>query len=199
MAEGHYDDGTYELEPVQETSKHSAGSGFLGFVIFIIAVLALTWGLQTYVCRAYEIPSESMTDTLEVGDHIWSEKVSYYFEDPQAGDIVTFIDPLDSDRTLIKRVIATEGQTVDLIDGYVYVDGVKLEESYTEGKPSYPLQTADGVEVTYPYTVPEGYVWVMGDNRTNSSDSRYFGAIPVSSITGRACFIYYPFDRLGAL
>lgn len=199
MADGHYDDGTLQVEPAQQPEKHSAGRGLVGFVLFIAAVLVLTWGIQNFVCRAYEIPSASMTDTLEVGDHVWSEKVSYYFNDPKVGDIITFTDPLDSDRTLIKRVIATGGSTVELIDGAVYVDGVKLDETYTEGKPSNPLQTAPGVEVTYPYTVPEGYVWVMGDNRTNSSDSRYFGAIPVSSITGHACWIYYPFDRIGAL
>ena len=90
------------------------------------------------------------------------------------------------------------GQTVDLVDGVVYVDGEPLDESaYTGGKPSYPL---DGpAQIQYPYTVPEGCIWCMGDNRTNSSDSRYFGAVPVSSVTGRAFFTYWPISSIGPL
>jgi signal peptidase I len=100
---------------------------------------------------------------------------------------------------LIKRIIATGGQTVDLIDGKVYVDGVALNEPYTDGLPSYPLSNAPGITITYPYTVPEGEVWVMGDNRTNSQDSRYFGSVPVDSITGKAVFRYWPLTSIGTL
>ena len=96
---------------------------------------------------------------------------------------------------LIKRVIATGGQTVDLRDGVVYVDGVPLDEPYTQGKPSNDLNSG----ITYPYTVPEGHVWVMGDNRTNSADSRAFGAIPLESVTGHAVLRYWPLDRIGTL
>ena len=96
---------------------------------------------------------------------------------------------------LIKRVIATGGQTVDLRDGAVYVDGVRLDEPYTQGKPSNDLNSG----IQYPYVVPEGYVWVMGDNRTNSADSRAFGAVNMEDITGRAVFRYWPLDRIGTL
>ena len=168
-------------------------------VVMIVLVVACYFGIRTFVVGTFEIPSGSMEDTIEVGDRVFSEKISYYSRDPEQGDIVTFDDPIESDRTLIKRVIATGGQTVDLIDGVVYVDGEALDEPYTDGKPSEPLNTAPGVEIEYPYTVPEGYVWVMGDNRTNSADSRYFGAIPVSSISGHANFIYWPLDRIGVL
>ncbi|MBS6941298.1 MAG: signal peptidase I, partial [Slackia piriformis] len=93
---------------------------------YVALVIALVWGLQTFVACPYNIPSGSMEDTIEIGDNVWSEKVSYYFRDIEPGDIVTFNDPEIPNRTLIKRVIATGGQTVDLLDGVVYVDGVAL-------------------------------------------------------------------------
>lgn len=91
------------------------------------------------------------------------------------------------------------GQTVDLRDGRVYVDGVLQDEPYTRGEPSYPLTPYYGLTIDYPYTVPEGGLWVMGDNRTNSQDSRYFGAIKESSVTGKAIFIYWPLTDVGPL
>lgn len=103
---------------------------------------------------------------------------------------MTFQDPEIPGRVLIKRVIAVGGQTVDLVDGKVVVDGVALDEPYTQGKASEPLNPAPDVDVSYPFTVPEGRLWVMGDNRTNSQDSRYFGAIKESSVTGHAVLVY---------
>ncbi len=170
--------------------------GVLSWIFWPVLVVVLVFAVQRYVVCPYTIPSGSMESTIEVGDSIWSEKVSYYFRDIEQGDIVTF----DYEgRTLIKRVIAVAGQTIDLIDGTVYIDGEALTESYTNGKPTEPLETASGIEISYPYTVPDGYIWVMGDNRTNSSDSRYFGPIPVASVTGRAAMIYWPLDRIGVL
>ena len=109
---------------------------------------------------------------------------------------MVFSDPQVPSRTLIKRVIATEGQTVDLRDGKVYVDGVALDEPYTDGLPSYPLNTVGTVDISYPYTIPKGDVWVMGDNRTNSSDSRYFGPIDKDTVFGKAFAIYWPIESL---
>mgnify|MGYP002149906743 CR=1 FL=1 len=116
---------------------------------------------------------------------------------PEPGDIVMFEDPDIPGRLLLKRCIAVGGQTVDINDedGLVYVDGVALREPYTDGLPTYTLAS----DVSYPYTVPEGGLWVMGDNRTNSQDSRYFGAIKESSVTGKAIFIYWPLTDVGPL
>lgn len=182
----------------EEPKKPSLLRNIVEFVVIIVVALGLAWGLTTYVVKPYEIPSGSMLETIQLGDRVLSEKVSYYTRSPQYGDVVTFIDPEDSSRTLIKRVIATEGQTVDLRDGIVYVDGQALQESsYTLGKPSYELNGP--ADISYPYTVPEGYIWCMGDNRTDSSDSRYFGAVPVSNVTGRAFFTYWPLEDFGPL
>ena len=157
----------------------------------IALVIVLVWGIQSFIVCPYTIPSGSMESTIEVGDRIFSEKVSYYVRDIEQGDIVTFDDPEIAGRTLIKRVIATQGQTVDLIDGAVYVDGVPMDEPYTRNLPSDPLKTAADQEIYYPYTVPAGQLWVMGDNRIHSADSRYFGSIDASSVSGRAIAIYW--------
>ena len=172
----------------------------LSIVVMVAVVALITVGLRMFVFVPYEIPSGSMEETIMPGDMVFSEKISYYMRSPERGDIVTFADPEVAGRTLIKRVIATEGQTVDLIDGHVYVDGVMLDEPYVGSKESLPLaRTAADVEVEFPYLVPDGHVWVMGDNREASQDSRYFGAIPVSSITGRAAMIYWPIGDVGKL
>lgn len=181
----------------------SKGSGVLRAIVrlavMVAVVLGLSWALRTFVFQAYEIPSGSMEQTIMTGDMVFSEKVSYYARDVEPGDIVTFYDPEIPGRILIKRVVATGGQTVDLVDGKVVVDGVALDEPYTGGLPSEPLTPAPGADVSYPYTVPEGHLWVMGDNRTNSQDSRYFGSIDESSVTGHAVWVYWPFENFGPL
>ena len=180
----------------EEGSRH----GFLEFVVMLAIAIGLVWGIQAFVVRPYKIPTGSMTPTIEVGDYVLSEKITYYTSSPKPGEVVTFTDPTNSSQTLIKRCIATAGQTVDLQDGYVYIDGVRQDETYTHGKVSNPLSTTYNNEtITFPYTVPGGCIWVMGDNRTNSADSRYFGAVPISSVTGHAFFIYWPFSEFGTL
>lgn len=179
-------------------------SGFLSTLLKLVGLVALvivlSTALRTFVFQAYEIPSGSMEETIMTGDMVFSEKVSYYFRDVEPGDIVTFSDPLSPGRVLIKRVIAVGGQVVDINndDGLVYVDGEPLQEPYTDGLPSYRLDNSIA-NVTYPYRVPEGELWVMGDNRTNSQDSRYFGSIDRDTVTGRGALIYWPLDHFGLL
>ena len=187
-------------EHSETTRSGGAARTFISIVIMVALVIAITILLRLFVFIPYEIPSGSMEDTIRTGDMVFSEKISYYMRSPEYGDIVTFKDPEVAGRVLIKRVIATEGQVVDLVDGKVYVDGVALDEPYTGYRPSYPLyRTANGVEVSFPYTVPEDEIWVMGDNRTSSQDSRYFGSVKLSSVTGRAALIYWPFSDIGFL
>ncbi len=174
-------------------------SSIFSFLLMVAVVFGAAWVLRSFVIAPYQIPSGSMETTIMISDKLFSEKVSYYFRSPEPGEIVTFDDPEVEGRTLIKRCIAVGGQTVDLIDGAVYVDGQRLEEPYTNGLASHPLSTAAGVEIAYPYTVPQGYIWVMGDNRTNSADSRYFGPVNQEAVTGHACFIYWPLNRIGVL
>lgn len=172
---------------------------FFGILIMIVVVLAATWGIRTYILEPFQIPSASMEQTIQTGDRVFAEKVTYLAGEPQPGDIVVFSDPQVPSRILIKRVIATEGQVIDFQDGKVLIDGVVQDEPYTDGAPTYPLTTASNVSLAYPYTVPQGMVWVMGDNRLNSADSRYFGPINESTVFGRAFVTYWPLDHFGLL
>ena len=175
--------------------------GFLDVVVTILVALGVALLLRTFVVGVYEVPSGSMLETIQEGDLLLGEKVTLNWESPKAGDVVTFESPREPGTTLVKRVIAVAGQTVDLRDGNVYVDGVQLDESsYTLGKPSYSLSDQAGsVGISYPYTIPDGYIWVMGDNRTNSLDSRYFGTVRVSSVTSKILCIYWPISDVKAL
>ena len=169
-------------------------------IVLIAVAIVLALGIRTFVAEPFIIPSASMSDTLKVGDRLVGEKLTYRTSEPQVGDIVTFTDPEDGSLTLIKRVVATEGQQVDLRDGVLYVDGVAEEAAYTEGKPTYSLSDMEGsAGIQYPYVVPAGCVFVMGDNRTNSADSRYFGPVSVKAVTSRALFIYWPLQDVGTL
>lgn len=197
MAARHSKNAAQHSKEMEPSKGHEALSWLLVIAIAISCALAFRF----FVAEVYEVPSGSMLDTIQIGDRLIGEKISYHFREPARGDIVTFTDPEDPSKTLIKRVIATAGQTVDLVDGVVYVDGAALDEPYTEGKPSEPLtmQSAAAGTIEYPYTVPEGCVWVMGDNRTNSLDSRYFGAVKVSSVTSHGLFIFWPLSDAGSL
>ena len=168
----------------------------------IVLGCAVAFALNAFVIQAYEVPTGSMEDTIEVGDRLFGEKVTLLMGMPvSAGDIVVFKNPdgtSDHD-ILVKRVIATGGQTVDLQGGAVYVDGEKLDEPYATGE-SWPLlQQAPGTTVSFPYTVPEGFIWVMGDNRENSADSRYFGAVDEDSVQAVVVMRYWPLDRFGGV
>ena len=148
------------------------------------------------------VPRGSREPTIQIGDNGFAEKVSALFgSEPEIGDIVVFDNPVaDSEHDiLVKRVVARAGQTVDLIDGSLYVDGVAMDEPYAVGS-SYPLDlVAPGVSVSFPYTGTEGCVWVMVDKRENSADSRYFGPVPKDNIIGTVFFRYWPMSRIGPM
>jgi len=175
---------------------------WIELLLTILGTLVLAILIRLFIAETYEVPSGSMLETIQLGDRLVGEKVTLHFEEPKKGDIVTFNDPDGSGVTLIKRVVATPGDVVDLQDGRVIINGSFADEPYTQGKPSYAL---DGhasnlsENIGYPYTVPQGHLWVMGDNRTNSLDSRYFGAVPIESVTARAIFIYWPISDIGTL
>ena len=171
----------------------SLGRWILELVVLVGVAFVLATGIKTFVVQPFVIPTGSMIPTLEIGDYVIANKFIYRFDDPGRGDIVVFLSPSSNSTDYIKRVIAVGGQTVDVRDGLVFVDGEPLDEPYTRGARNDPGPLA------LPVTVPEGYVWLMGDNRENSQDSRWFGPQPVSRIVGKAFFIYWPISDLGTL
>lgn len=192
-------DADYPARPGQDSdaSAEEHGGGMLRWVLETAVMIALAFllaqGIKTFVVQPFVIPTGSMEPTILIGDRILAEKISYRFKEPQAGDIVVFDDPTGRHPQLIKRIIAVGGQQVDIRDGAVFVDGELLDEPYLEG-----VSTEAGTE-KMPLTVPEGMVWLMGDNRPNSGDSRFLGPQPVATVRGRAFAIYWPIQHIGGL
>ena len=172
------------------------------FIAFIVVVVAAVFLLRTFAIEPFVVPTGSMEPTIEVGDCILAQKIPLETGNgPKPGDVVVFKNPAPENGAdiLVKRVIATSGQTVDMKDGDVYVDGRKLDEPYAMGKTGQLTVTLPAAPESYPYTVPDGCIWVMGDNRENSADSRYFGPVKEDSVIGIVFTRYFPFDRIGAI
>lgn len=158
-----------------------------------IAFLLAT-GIKTFLIQPYIVPSGSMLPTIQLKDRILANKLVFRgFDNPKYKDIIVFEDPTDEFPMLVKRVIAVGGQTIDLRNGSVYVDDKLLDEPYVYGQLTMPQI------LQMPIAIPEGYVWVMGDNRGNSGDSRSFGPVPVKMIKGRVFSVYWPLNRIGKM
>ncbi|MDQ4106643.1 MAG: signal peptidase I [Actinomycetota bacterium] len=174
-------------------SAKKGGGGFLEFLIILVVAFALVFGfVRPFVVEAFWIPSESMVPTLEVGDRVLVNKFIYRFTEPDRGDIVVF-ESVDGDGTdLIKRVIALPGDTVAVRDGTLFVNGEPQREPYLN-------RALPDSSFYAPTEVPEGHVFVMGDNRTNSADSRVFGPLPKENIAGEAFLRFWPPGRIGLI
>jgi signal peptidase I len=210
-----------EPEPEKKPKKppKSPRHGILGFLgevpglvlmAFVLAIL-----IRTFLFQAFFIPSPSMEPTLKEGDRVLVNKIPYYFHDPRRGDIVVFSNPNPSaetdrgvvsgffhwlfqglgfqqpeDEDFIKRVIGLPGDVVEGKRGAVYVNGEKLREPYLTQK-TQPFEAT---------TVPEGKLFVMGDNRRNSLDSRFtLGFVPIDKVIGEAFIKIWPPSRFGLL
>lgn len=162
-------------------------------VLMVGLAFLLAQGVKMFVVQPFVIPTGSMEPTIMIGDRVLAEKLTYRFSTPKVGDIVVFEDPAGVYPQLIKRVVAVGGQTIDFRDGKVYIDGKPLSEPYVD---STRTEISD---LDLPIVVPEGHVWLMGDNRPYSQDSRVFGPQPASLIKGRAFAIYWPINHIGGL
>jgi signal peptidase I len=168
--------------------------------------LGLTLFLRAFVIQAFKIPSESMRDTLLIGDFLFVNKFEYGpkipfthirlpgLRAPRRGDVIVFQFPQDPSKDFVKRCIATGGQTLQVVDKEVAVDGEKLNEPYAihtdpSTRPAFDFRDSYG-----PYTVPAGELFMMGDNRDNSNDSRFWGPLKMDLVKGHAMFIYWSWD-----
>jgi len=178
--------------------------------IVIAVVLALF--MRTFVVQAFKIPTGSMEPNLLIGDHLLvnkfvfaptlssAERTLLPMTDIRRGDIVVFKYPEDPERDFIKRVIGLSGETIELKDRQIHVNGRAIQEPYAHylprpaGSAGGEVTTGDVRERYGPVVVPAGSVFVMGDNRDNSQDSRYWGFLPKENIKGKALMIYWSFD-----
>jgi signal peptidase I len=199
-----------------------ANEGWGGFLkelpILIIVAVVLAALIKTFLVQAFWIPSASMENTLLINDRVLVSKFSYDFSHPEAGQIVVFVAPTGVpdtpvpptgfagfvnslkeaiglpaiERDLIKRVVAVGGETVEIRNASLYVNGAKVNEPYLSPQARTPSSMPD----FGPVKVPAHHLFVMGDNRGDSYDSRYFGAIPDSSVVGDAFVRIWPLSRL---
>jgi signal peptidase I len=174
----------------------AAGGSLAGWGIFLALVLLLAFGIRMFLFQDFSIPTTSMVPTLDVGDRIVVQKVSFNWHHLHEGDIVVFTHPPrdhcggQPGTDLVKRVIALPGQTIYSAGGILYVDGSRLHEPYLP--PHDPLGPAiPGATRQEPFHVPRGEVYVMGDNRAISCDSRFWGPITGSSIIGRVVMLLW--------
>jgi signal peptidase I len=187
----------------QETNsqKNKESQGGIGIwkenVVLIAIALLLAFIIRTFIAEPRYIPSASMVPTLLKDDRLVVEKVSYYFHAPDFGDIVVFNPPVElqsrgypKDQAFIKRIIGRPGDKLKITEGKVYLNGEPLEENYIAEPPESPMKEVK---------VPTGEYFVMGDNRNDSNDSRYWGFLPKQNIIGRAVFRFWPLNRGGLI
>jgi signal peptidase I len=199
----------------QESSKRKQIPFWIELPLLVLVALLVAVVIKTFLVQAFYIPSSSMEDTLQINDRVLVNKLAYRIGEIDRGHVIVFDDPngpILAEESLpeaalrnvaeavglstpqsefIKRVIALEGETVEVGDNTVFVDGVALDEPYVK----------DGSEMPdyAPLTVPPGHVFVMGDNRDSSQDSRIFGPVATDEIVGRAFVIIWPPGRWGGL
>jgi len=168
---------------------------FEEYVESILIALILALLVRTFVMQAFKIPTGSMRPTLIEGDRILVSKFIYRFREPEPGEVIVFKYPEDPKRDFIKRLIATEGQKVQIMGGKVHVDGKPLEIGDTFDQFYYYNQGLFGRERNG-VIVPEDSFFVLGDNSASSRDSRYWGFVPRRYLVGKAFFLYWPLTRI---
>lgn len=159
----------------------------------IIIAVALALVIKATIVQAYMIPTGSMEHTIMPNDRVFGNRFVYHIHKPERGDIIAFKPPdtvQDTRIPFLKRVIAVEGDDVYMHNGAIYVNGKKTVEPYLMEPPLGEMQ---------PRHVPPDTIFVMGDNRNSSYDSRYFGFVPIKNIQAKAFFRFWPLDRIGVL
>jgi signal peptidase I len=178
----------------------------VGCLLEILETLVLTflifWVIQSFIAQPYRVQQESMMRTLEPDQYVLVDKLTPRFDTYKRGDIVVFNPPQnwvqEGSEPYIKRVIGVGGDSIQLKDGDVYVNGTKIDEPYVyqENGKGQPTEALSGVDH---WVVPQGQLFLMGDHRGNSADSREFGPVDLSAVIGRAWLRYWPLDTFSIL
>ncbi|MDR3563833.1 MAG: signal peptidase I [Negativicutes bacterium] len=172
--------------------KTTLGEEIKDWVISILIAVVLAFFIRYFIVELYMVEGPSMRPTLLNGERLVVNKFIYRFKTPERGDVLVFRFPKDPSRDFIKRVIAIPGDTIEIKDSRVFLNGQLQNEPYIleRSRIPFPLKT-----------VPEGHIFVMGDNRNNSEDSRFsdVGFVPFDLIKGKAIFVFWPLDQLKSL
>ncbi len=173
----------------------------------IVAVLIALF-IRAFVVQAFEIPSSSMEPTLQIGDYLLVNKFIhgiripytnikfFQFKKPQRGEVIVFIFPLDPSKDFIKRVIGTEGEKVEIIHNRIYINDRLIQDPWGHFVTNdFPRSYLQRIENFGPIVVPKDSLFVMGDNRDNSEDSRVWGFLNVNAVLGKAFITYFSWDR----
>jgi signal peptidase I len=198
--------------------ERSAGGSLVELVVIVIVAVGLALGIQAFLVKPYRIPSESMVPTLQVGQRVLVNRLGNRFNDPDIGEIVVFHPPAGSDSNtcgdrnrkpgaacdlptqqksdvnFIKRIVAGPGDRLYIRDGHAYVNGKRQKDDFTR-----PCQGGAGCDFPTEITVPPDHYFMMGDNRGESDDSRFWGPVPRKWIIGGAFATYWPPKRIGLL
>jgi signal peptidase I len=186
--------GGVEEAPAAGAAKR--GNRTLRWVVEVVVIVAAAFVLallvQQFIVKPFAIPSPSMEPTLVEGDRVLVNRLIYHFRSPEKGDVIVFHPPdRPGSDPFIKRVVAVSGDTVAVRDGVLWVNDVAQDEPYIK---EYPI-----VEEFPETRIKPGYVWVMGDNRNNSGDSRVFGPVSKEAIMGEAFAVYWPLGHISGL
>ena len=180
--------GNENKEP-ESRSKRSSCVGFLVDTVETILLAVVLFLVINALSARVRVENVSMLPTLQPGEFLLINRVSYKLGDPSVGDIIVFHAPGVSELDYIKRVVGTPGDTVRIAEGIVYVNDQPLYEPYIADPPNYSGE----------WVVPEEEVFVLGDNRNNSSDSHLWGFVPLDDVVGRALLIYWPLEEMTLL
>lgn len=189
MTEREYENVAEEAKIPSRSSKHKKKekSALREMAEVVVVALVLAFLIKTFVVGNFWIPSESMVPTIEVNDKVIVTNFSYWFAEPERGDVIVFRFPHDPKKDYIKRCIGLPGETIQFQNSQLYVNGELVEEPYLPEDLEF--------EDYGPVQVPEGQYFMCGDNRNHSSDSRVWGFVEKKLIIGKAQVIYWPFDR----
>jgi signal peptidase I len=190
-------------------------------IVIVLVAIGLALAIQAFIIKPYKIPSRSMEPTLKVGQRVLVDRIGMHFGKPKVGEIVVFHPPKDAEQQVcgpsphlvtpggapcdapepeeasvnfIKRIVAGPGDTLYVKEGHAYVNGKREQDSYIT-----PCGGSSECNFPTPIRIPAGHWFMMGDNRGESDDSRYWGPVPTSWIIGQAFFTYWPPDRIGFL
>ncbi len=189
------------------SGKKSQKSVVREYTEAIIIAILLALFIRSFIIQAFKIPSGSMLETLQIGDHLLVNKFIYGvklpmvgtvlipWEEPSRDDVVVFKFPKDRSLDYIKRVVGVAGDTIEMKDKQLYVNGQANSNPHTHNTDTSIMPASNSPRDNMgPVKVPEGYIFVMGDNRDNSYDSRFWGFVPLKDVLGKAMILYWSWD-----